>query len=145
MALQATLEATCLQYHAQVETRGLIQKQSYEIKELRKKNEDSDLLTAKLRLVVDLEMKKVSDAKSELKSMAKKHAKDLGVIQEQVAKLIGEVAELRSTKDKVITEFKSSAEFEGLKSTCLDEGFQSYMKAIRGNNLNILYYKTINF
>ncbi|VVA30969.1 Hypothetical predicted protein [Prunus dulcis] len=115
MALQATLEATCLQYHAQVETRGLIQKQGYEIKELRKKNEDSDLLTAKLRLVVDLEMKKVSDAKSELKSMAKKHAKDLDVIQEQVAKLIGEVAELRSTKDKahlVIKTYQDSALYD---------------------------------
>ncbi|KAL6284812.1 hypothetical protein ACE6H2_015741 [Prunus campanulata] len=122
MALQATLE---------LETRGLLQKQSYEIKELGKKSEDSDLLTAKLRSVVDLEKKKVSDTKSELKSMAEKHAKDLGVLQEQVAKLTSEVAELRSTKDKVIIEFKSSDEFEGLKSTCLDEGFQSCMKAMR--------------
>ncbi|KAH0977100.1 hypothetical protein GBA52_026819 [Prunus armeniaca] len=55
-------------------------KQSDDIKELGKKNEDSDLLIVKLRLVVDLEKKNVSDAKSELKSMAKNHAKDFGVI-----------------------------------------------------------------
>ncbi|KAI5313723.1 hypothetical protein L3X38_042899 [Prunus dulcis] len=99
--------------HAQLETRGLPQKQSDEIKELGKKNEDSDLLIVKLRSVVDLEKKKFSDAQSELKSMVKKHAKDLAVIQEQVAKLKSEVAELRSTKDKEIKEFKSFKEFEG--------------------------------
>ncbi|CAL9011753.1 unnamed protein product [Prunus brigantina] len=43
MALQATLKATWLQYHAQLEVRGLLQKQSDEIKELGKKNEYSDL------------------------------------------------------------------------------------------------------
>ncbi|CAB4289463.1 unnamed protein product [Prunus armeniaca] len=52
MALQAMLEATWLQYHAQLKVRGLLQKQSDEIKELGKKNEDSDLLTAKLKSVV---------------------------------------------------------------------------------------------
>ncbi|KAH0977422.1 hypothetical protein GBA52_027141 [Prunus armeniaca] len=33
--------------------------------------------------------------------MAKNHAKDFGVIQEQMAKLISEVEELRLTKDKL--------------------------------------------
>ncbi|PQQ11059.1 uncharacterized protein Pyn_16086 [Prunus yedoensis var. nudiflora] len=120
-------KATWLQYHAQLETCGLLQKQSDEIKELGKKNEDSDLLIAKLRSVVNLEKKKVGDAKSELKSMAKKHAKDFGVIQEQEDKLISEMAELRSTKDKVIKEFKSSEEFERLKSTCMKALSSTYV------------------
>ncbi|KAL6279199.1 hypothetical protein ACE6H2_016080 [Prunus campanulata] len=54
-----------------------------EIKELMKRKEESDLLITKLRSVIDVEKKKVSDGKCEMKCMADKHAKDVGVIQDQ--------------------------------------------------------------
>ncbi|KAH0987924.1 hypothetical protein GBA52_015101 [Prunus armeniaca] len=90
------------------------------LEELEKKNDESDLLIAKRRLVVDLEKEKVGDAKFELNCIANKHAKDVEVIQEQVTKLIDKVAQLRSTNEKVIEEFKYSEEFKAFRSAYLD-------------------------
>lgn len=42
------------------------------------------------------------------------------MIQEQVTKLIDNVAQLRSTNEKVIEEFKYSEEFKAFKSAYLD-------------------------
>ncbi|CAL9019427.1 unnamed protein product, partial [Prunus brigantina] len=85
------------------------------LKELEKKNDESDLLIAKLRLVVDLKKEKVGDAKFELNCIANEHAKDVGVIQEQVTELIDKVTQLRSTNERVIEEFKYSKEFKAFK------------------------------
>lgn len=61
-----------------------LKKQSGYIHELEKKKENSDLLITKLRSVVDVERKKVGDAKSELKCVVDMHTKDVGVIQTYV-------------------------------------------------------------
>ncbi|KAL6269401.1 hypothetical protein ACE6H2_026312 [Prunus campanulata] len=72
-----------------------LKKQSAHIEELDKKKENSDIFIAKLRLVVDVERKK------------------------QVTKLTNEVAEMRSAKEKVIEDFKSSKETEVLSETMI--------------------------
>lgn len=48
------------------------------VKELEKKNDESDLLIAKLRLVVDLKKEKVGDAKFELNCIANNMLRMLG-------------------------------------------------------------------
>ncbi|KAL6284825.1 hypothetical protein ACE6H2_015754 [Prunus campanulata] len=90
------------------------------LNELEKKNDESDILIAKLRLAVDLEKEKVGNAKFELNCIANKHAKDVGIIQERVTKFIDKVVQLRSTNEKVIEEFKYFEEFKAFRSTYLD-------------------------
>ncbi|CAL2276630.1 unnamed protein product [Prunus armeniaca] len=87
VALQATLEvklALCgdlASISCSAGDHGTLKKQSTHIQELEKKKENSDLLITKLRSVVDVERKKVGDAKFELKCVVETHAKDVGVIQ----------------------------------------------------------------
>ncbi|CAB4319857.1 unnamed protein product [Prunus armeniaca] len=72
VALQATLE---LEITAPLRSKVLISKN------LKRRRKNSDLLITKLRSVVDVERKKVGDAKFELKCVVETHAKDVGVIQ----------------------------------------------------------------